>query len=59
MDYKERIKTILMMYGLQCDNGKQIDMTTYVLKQMRGEITREELKERIEYYKTTNKCYTL
>ena len=43
------------MYGLRCNNGKEIDMTTYVLKQMQGEITREELKERINYYKTTNK----
>ena len=29
-------------------------MTHYVLKQMQGEITREELQERINYYKTTN-----
>ena len=43
------------MYGLRCNNGKEIDMTTYVLKQMQGEITREELKEIINHYKTTNK----
>ena len=42
------------MYGLRCDNGKEIDMTHFVLQQMQGEITREELLERIEYYKTTN-----
>jgi hypothetical protein len=30
-------------------------MTHFVLQQMQGEITREELQERIEYYKTTNK----
>ena len=30
-------------------------MTHYVLKQIQGEITREELQERINYYKTTNK----
>jgi hypothetical protein len=44
-----------MMYGLRCANGKEIDMTHFVLQQMQGEITREELQERIEYYKTTNK----
>ena len=43
-----------MTYGLQCNNGKEIDMTHFVLQQMQGEITREELQERIEYYKTTN-----
>jgi len=43
-----------MMYGLRCNNGKEIDMTRYVLKQMQGDITREELLERIEYYKQTN-----
>ena len=42
------------MYGLKCNNGKEIDMTCYVLKQMQGDITREELLERIEYYKQTN-----
>tara|TARA_B110000037_G_scaffold51348_1_gene63075 strand:- start:69 stop:200 length:132 start_codon:yes stop_codon:yes gene_type:complete len=42
------------MYGLRCNNGKEIDMTHFVLQQMQGEITREELLERIEYYKTTN-----
>ncbi len=46
-----------MMYGLRCNNGKEIDMTHYVLKQIQGEITREELQERIEYYKTTNYEY--
>ena len=44
-----------MMYGLRCNNGKEIDMTHYVLQQIQGEITREELQERINYYKTTNK----
>jgi hypothetical protein len=43
-----------MMYGLRCNNGKEIDMTHYVLKQIQGEITHEELQERIKYYKTTN-----
>ena len=45
----------ISLYGLRCNNGKEIDMTHYVLKQIQGEITREELQERINYYKTTNK----
>ena len=37
------------MYGLRCNNGKKIDMNHYVLKQIQGEITREELQERIHH----------
>ena len=43
-----------MQFILTCQNGKQIDMSSEVLRQMKGEITREEVQERIEFYQTTN-----
>ena len=43
-----------MTYTLTCPNGKQINMTEYILKQMAGEITRQDVLNRIEYYKQTN-----
>ena len=43
-----------MQFILTCQNGKQIDMSSEVLRQMKGEITREEVEERIEFYQTTN-----
>jgi hypothetical protein len=44
-----------MQYILTCPNGKKINMSSEVLRQMKGEITREEVQERINYYKSTNK----
>ena len=44
-----------MQFILTCENGKKIDMSSEVLHQMKGEITREEVQERINYYKSTNK----
>jgi hypothetical protein len=44
-----------MQFILTCQNGKQIDMSGYLLMQLSGEITREQLQERINYYKSTNK----
>jgi hypothetical protein len=44
-----------MQYILTCQNGKQIDMSGYLLMQLDGEITREQVQERINYYKSTNK----
>ena len=44
-----------MQYILTCPNGKQIDMSGYLLMQLDGEITREQVQERINYYKKTNK----
>ena len=43
-----------MQFILQCPNGKEIDMSNDVLRQMSGEITREEVEERINFYQTTN-----
>ena len=43
-----------MQFILTCPNGKQIDMSSDILKQMAGEITRQEVEERITFYKKTN-----
>ena len=43
-----------MQYILTCQNGKQIDMSHYILLQFEGEITRSYVLQRIEYYKSTN-----
>ena len=43
-----------MQFILTCPNGKKIDMSSDILRQMKGEITREEVQERIEFYQTTN-----
>lgn len=43
-----------MTYTLTCPNGKKINMTEYILQQMSGEITRQDVLNRIEYYKQTN-----
>lgn len=43
-----------MQFILTCPNGKRIDMSSYILKQMQNELTREEVQERIDYYKSTN-----
>lgn len=43
-----------MRYITTCPNGKEIDMTTYVLRQIAGEISRADVEERINYYQRTN-----
>lgn len=43
-----------MQYTLTCPNGKQINMTSYILKQMKGEMSRQDVLDRIEFYKRTN-----
>mgnify|MGYP005990518931 CR=1 FL=1 len=43
-----------MQFILTCQNGKQIDMSSDILKQMKGEITRDEVQERITFYQQTN-----
>ena len=43
-----------MNYTLTCPNGKQINMNEYILKQMSGEITRQDVQDRIKFYKQTN-----
>jgi len=44
-----------MQWTLTCANGKEIDMTHYIGEQMDGKLTRQDVLERIEYYKLTNK----
>ena len=44
-----------MNFILTCENGKQIDMSSDILKQLSGEITRQEVLDRIEFYKETNR----
>ena len=43
-----------MQFILNLPNGKQIDMSSDILKQMSGEIPREDVQERITFYKKTN-----
>ena len=43
-----------MQYTLTCPNGKQIDFTKYILKQMKGEMSRQEVKDLILAYQTLN-----
>jgi len=47
-------KKLTMQFILRCPNGKRIDMSTDILRQLTGEVTRDEVNERIEFYKSTN-----
>jgi hypothetical protein len=44
-----------MQFILTCQNGKKIDMSSDILKQMSGEITRKDVQQRITFYQNTNK----
>ena len=44
-----------MKYILDLPNGKVIDMSSDILKQLSGEVTRQEVLDRIEFYKETNR----
>ncbi len=44
-----------MQWILTCENGKQIDMSSYILEQMKKKVTRQDVLDRIEFYKKTNK----
>ncbi len=44
-----------MQFILTCPNGKQIDMTNDLLRQIDGQITRQDVEDRIEFYNNTNK----
>jgi len=48
------LKLLTMQYILTCPNGKKIDMTSDVLKQMKGEITREDVTNKIQFLKDNN-----
>jgi len=43
-----------MQYILTCPNGEKIDMTSDVLKQWKGEITREDVTNKIQLLKDNN-----
>ena len=43
-----------MQFILTCLNGKQIDMTSDVLKQMKGDLTRQDVEKIITNYKKSN-----
>mgnify|MGYP001315771018 CR=1 FL=1 len=43
-----------MQFILTCQNGKQIDMSSYVLKQWKGELTRQDVEEIITNYQKSN-----
>ena len=44
-----------MQYILTCPNGKKIDMSSIILMQLHGDITREDVLNKINYYKSNNK----
>ena len=44
-----------MQYILTCPNGKKINMTNDILRQIDGQITRQDVQDRINFYKSTNK----
>ena len=41
-----------MQYILTCPNGKKIDMSGYILKQMKGKITRDQVLENNQTHPT-------
>jgi hypothetical protein len=43
-----------MQFILNLPNGKQIDMSSDILKQMSGEITKQDVETRIQFYTSTN-----
>ncbi len=43
-----------MQFILTCQNGKQIDLSGMILLQMQGEITRQDVEEKIKFYQDTN-----
>ena len=43
-----------MQFILNLENGKQINMSSYIMKQMKGEMTREQVQEKINEFKKQN-----
>jgi len=43
-----------MQFILTCQNGKQIDMTSDVLKQMKGELSKQDVEKIITNYQKSN-----
>ncbi len=43
-----------MQFILHLPNGKQVDMSSYILKQMKGELTRQDVEKIITNYQNSN-----
>ena len=43
-----------MQFILHLPNGKQVDMSIYILKQMKGDLTRQDVEKIITNYKKSN-----
>jgi len=43
-----------MQFILTCQNGKQIDMSSYILRQIKGELTRQDVEKIITNYQKSN-----
>jgi hypothetical protein len=43
-----------MQFILNLENGKQIDMSSYIMKQMMGEMTHDQVQEKINEFKKQN-----
>ena len=43
-----------MQFILNLENGKQIDMSSYILKQMKGVMTRDQVQDKIKEFKNQN-----
>ncbi len=43
-----------MEFILTCPNGKKIDMSSDILLQMSGDITKQDIKDKINFLKSIN-----
>ena len=43
-----------MQFILHLENGKQIDMASQIMKQIKGEMTREQVQDKIKQFKNQN-----
>ena len=44
-----------MKFILTCGNGKQIDMSSDIIEQMEGKVSREEVEDLLVFYQRTNR----
>ena len=44
-----------MQFMLNLPNGKQIDMSRYILMQMNGDITKQDVEDKINSFISSNK----
>ncbi len=44
-----------MTYILTLNNGTKINMTPFIMQQMNGVLTRQDVLDRIEFYKNATK----